>query len=196
MPAILPAVTTRPYHHGSLRQALLRAAAEAIAEKGVAALSLRELARRAGVSHAASSHHFGDKAGLLTALAAEGHDLLGDELAAAMEETGDFLEVGVAYVRFAIRHRSHFEVMFRPDLVRNDDPVLMAARARTSEALYGGVATVLDGSEGTDPGVAGIAAWSIVHGFASLWLNGALNDAVAADPEAAARSVAGLLFRR
>ena len=64
------------YHHGDLRRGLLRAAAEAIAENGVAAVSMRDLARRAGVSHAAPTHHFGDKSGLLTAFAAEGFDLL------------------------------------------------------------------------------------------------------------------------
>ncbi len=69
---------TRAYHHGDLRRALLAAALEAIEESGPAALSLRDLARRAGVSHAAPAHHFGDKAGLLTALAAEGFDLLAD----------------------------------------------------------------------------------------------------------------------
>ena len=91
---------TRGYHHGDLPRALLAAAAEAIAEFGPAALSLRDLARRAGVSHAAPTHHFGDKAGLLTALAVEGFDLL----AAAPTAAGDdLLDVGVAYVDFAVR---------------------------------------------------------------------------------------------
>ncbi|HEV7962299.1 MAG TPA: helix-turn-helix domain-containing protein, partial [Actinoplanes sp.] len=104
------------YHHGDLRRALLDAAAEVIEEQGPAALSLRDLARRAGVSHAAPTHHFGDKAGLLTALATEGYGLLVAELAEEWAATHSFLEQGVAYVRFAIRHRAHFEVMFRPDL--------------------------------------------------------------------------------
>ncbi len=80
--------TDRPYHHGDLRQAVLDAAVAAITEAGPAAVSLRELARRAGVSHAAPAHHFGDKAGLLTALAAEGYDLLADALHTAQKRSG------------------------------------------------------------------------------------------------------------
>ena len=97
----------RPYHHGQLRQAILAAAVDALAESGPARLSLRELARRAGVSHAAPAHHFGDKAGLLTAVAVQGYELLGDALGGAAA-TGDFAEVGVAYVLFAASHPGHF----------------------------------------------------------------------------------------
>jgi AcrR family transcriptional regulator len=184
---------TRTYHHGDLRRALLSAAVAVIAESGPAALSLRDLARRAGVSHAAPAHHFGDKPGLLTALAAEGYDLLADALEAAAR-TGLFLEVGVAYVRFAVEHRAHFEVMYRPELYRGDDPVLRAAVQRTNAALYGGVEALPSERAGADVQIAGVAAWSLVHGFATLWLNRALPPALGEDPEAAARAVAGLLF--
>jgi AcrR family transcriptional regulator len=109
--------------------------AQAITESGPTGVSLRDLARRAGVSHAAPAHHFGDKAGLLTALAAEGFDLLADTLSAAQQRTGQFLEVGVAYVGFAVEHRAHFEVMFRPDLYHADDPAVRAAEARADAAL-------------------------------------------------------------
>jgi AcrR family transcriptional regulator len=186
---------SRPYHHGDLRQAVLAAAVEAITEAGPAALSLRDLARRAGVSHAAPAHHFGDKAGLLTVLAAQGYDLLADALTAAQRRTGEFLEVGVAYVRFAIDHRAHFAVMYRPDLYHADDPAVVAARARTGEALRGGVDTLPDARTGPDTALAGVAAWSLVHGFATLWLNGALPRDLGEDPETAARDVARLLFR-
>ncbi len=175
-------------HHGDLRRALLDAAAEAIAENGPAALSLRDLARRAGVSHAAPTHHFGDKKGLLTALATEGFD----QLAAAPREsrtaTGSFLELGVTYVRFAATHRAHFEVMWRPDLCHEDDPALVAARDRSSDALYSGVADLPDGHGGTDVREAGLAAWSLAHGFATLWLSGSLPDMPEA-PDEAARAV-------
>ena len=79
----------RPYHHGHLRQAILAAAIDALTESGPARLSLRELARRAGVSHAAPAHHFGDKAGLLTAVAAQGYTLLADALTAALRTHRD-----------------------------------------------------------------------------------------------------------
>jgi AcrR family transcriptional regulator len=187
--------TARPYHHGNLRQAVLSAAVDAITEVGPAGVSLRDLARRAGVSHAAPAHHFGDKAGLLTALAAEGYGLLADALADAQVRTQDFLEVGVAYVRFAVDHRAHFEVMFRPDLYQPDDPAVRAARERASNALSGGIGSLPSGRAGTDARIAGVAAWSLVHGFATLWLNGALSPELGDDPETLARSVAAILFR-
>src|SRR5215212_8150840 len=165
-------MSDRPYHHGDLPRALTAAAVEPIGEVGPGALSLREVARRAGVSHAAPAHHFGDKAGLLSAVAAEGYDLLGAALAETWETTGDFREVGVAYVRFALSHRAHFEVVFRPELYRADDPVVVAARDRSSTLLYGPPAERTgDAASGVS---AAVAAWSLVHGFATLWLNGNL----------------------
>jgi AcrR family transcriptional regulator len=126
----------RPYHHGDLPRALLDAAIQAILEVGPAAVSLRDLARRTGVSHAAPTHHFGDKAGLLTAVAADGFGRLAATLRETYEATGSFLEVGVAYVGFAVTHRAHFEVMFRPELYRTDDPELVRARAAARALLY------------------------------------------------------------
>jgi AcrR family transcriptional regulator len=187
-------MTSRPYHHGDLRRELLRQAAGMIEEVGPAHVSLRELARRAGVSHAAPAHHFGDKAGLLTAIATEGYLLLADRLTEAMERTGDFLEVGVAYVDFAVGHRAHFEVMFRPDLYDADADDVRAARERSRAALYGGVRAVPGAAAGTDTSTAALAAWSIVHGFASLWITGALPPVLGQDAAAAARQVAGVLF--
>jgi AcrR family transcriptional regulator len=186
---------TRPYHHGDLRQAVLTAAIAVLGESGPTQLSLRDLARRAGVSHAAPAHHFGDKAGLLTAVAAQGYQLLADTLTAARQRSADFLEVGVAYVRFAVDHRAHFEVMFRPDLYRPDDPEVATARQRAADALYGGVRSVAATGRGPDIPLAGVAAWSLVHGFATLWLNHALPTTLGDDPETAARAVAAILFR-
>ncbi|MEO3817646.1 TetR/AcrR family transcriptional regulator [Plantactinospora sp. B24E8] len=186
----------RPYHHGDLRRTLLAAAAEAIDESGPSALSLRDLARRAGVSHAAPAHHFGDKAGLLTAFATEGFELLAQTLDRVREQTDSLLELGVGYVRFAVGHRAHFEVMFRPELFHPDDPELVAAQQRAGRALQAGVTTLPTAPEGTAAAQAGRAAWSIAHGFATLWLGGALPaDQVGPDPEAAAREVLRMLFR-
>lgn len=182
----------RAYHHGDLRRALLDALAEAVLEVGPAAVSLRDVARRAGVSHAAPAHHFGDKAGLLTAFAAEGHELLAAELAAAWRASGDFLEVGVAYVRFAVAHRAHFEVMFRPELLRRDDPVLREAGARSFAALAAGGEELPPGADGEG---AAIGAWAFVHGLATLWLGGNLPPQLD-DPEALTRRVAHALEAR
>lgn len=186
--------TPRPYHHGSLRTALVTGALEAIRDKGPSSVSLRDVARRTGVSHAAPAHHFVDKAGLFTAVATQGYELLADALESADREGGGLLELGVAYVRFAVDHREHFEVMFRSDLLHGDDPALAAASARAGAALTAGVQD-LPGEPTSDPGLAAAAAWSIVHGFATLWLSGALGEDFGEDPERAARAVAGVLFR-
>jgi len=172
----------RPYHHGNLRRALLDAALHEISERGPVAFSLRELARRAGVSHAAPAHHFGDKAGLLTAVAAEGYELLGDALGRALE-SGAFLDVGLAYIEFAVGHPAHFDVMFRPDLFRPDDPQLDAARRRTSALLYGPAGDAFP----AEARRAGIAGWAFAHGFAQLWRAGNLQHRLGDDPIAAAR---------
>lgn len=185
-------VQSRSYHHGDLYRALLAEAVAVIAESGPTGLSLRELARRVGVSHAAPAHHFGDKTGLLTALAAEGFEMLAERLGQAREVTGSFLEEGVAYVRFAIDHPAHFEVMFRPELHRLDDARLVAAKQAARDQLYPAAAE----AAGVDPSSrwAGLAAWSLVHGLATLWLNNALPAELGEDAEAVTRLVASHLF--
>jgi AcrR family transcriptional regulator len=179
--------SSRPYHHGNLRPALVSAAVEEIEESGPAAMSLRAVARRAGVTHAAATYHFGDRAGLFTAVAAEGYRLIAGALREAHETTGSFLEVGVAYVRFAVTHRAHFEVMYRPELYHRDDAELARARAAAAALLYG------SGLPDTESLTEGVAAWSIVHGLATLWLNGNLPPQLGDDPEQITRVVAARL---
>ena len=183
----------RPYHHGDLPRVLLDAATQAILEVGPAAVSLRDLARRAGVSHAAPTYHFGDKAGLLTAVAVDGFQRLAATLREAYQTTGSFLEVGVAYVRFAVTHRAHFEVMFRPELYRTDDPDLVRARDAARSLLYPPAAAVADSPDG-DAVRAAVAAWSLVHGLATLWLDQNLPPQLGDDPEQITREVAQYLF--
>ena len=189
-----PSKDARPYHHGDLPRALLDAAVEAIAEVGPAAVSLRDLARRTGVSHAAPAHHFGDKAGLLTAVAADGFRRLATTLRDTYQATGSFLEVGVAYVGFAVTHRAHFEVMFRPELYRTDDPELVRAREQARALLYPPAAEFTNSADGGDDVRAGLAAWSLVHGLATLWLNHNLPPELGDDPEQITREVAHYLF--
>jgi AcrR family transcriptional regulator len=174
----------RPYHHGDLRRALVAAAVAAIEEAGAAGMSVRDVARRAGVTHAAATYHFGDKAGLLAAVAAEGYELLAEALRLAREEERGFLEMGVAYVRFAIAHPAYFEVMYHPALYDPDDPAVQAAKAKTAELLYGSRDATVEQT------TLGVAAWSIVHGFVSLWLNGNVPPRLGDDVEEVARSVA------
>jgi AcrR family transcriptional regulator len=167
---------------------------EAIAEVGPTAVSLRDLARRTGVSHAAPAHHFGDKAGLLTAVATDGFRRLAATLRETYQATGSFLEVGVAYVGFAVTHRAHFEVMFRPELYHPDDPELTQAREQARALLYPPAAEVANSPDGRDEVRAGVAAWSLVHGLATLWLNQNLPPQLADDPEQITREVARYLF--
>jgi AcrR family transcriptional regulator len=184
----------RRYHHGDLPRALLDAAVQAILEVGPAAVSLRDLARRTGVSHAAPAHHFGDKAGLLTAVATDGFRRLATSLRETYQATGSFLEVGVAYVRFAVTHRAHFEVMFRPELYRTDDPELVQAREQARSLLYPPAAEATTSPDGHDDVQAAIAAWSLVHGLATLWLDHNLPPQLGDDPEQITRDVARYLF--
>lgn len=174
----------RPYHHGDLRPALLAAAVEAVELVGPTGLSFRDVARRAGVTHPAAAYHFGNKAGLLTALATQGFRMLGEALAEAQRTTESFLEVGIAYVRFATEHRGHFEVMYRPELYRRDDPDLVRAERATALLLYGSE------HPGRHQLSAGVAAWAFVHGIATLWLNGNLPPELGTNPEDITRLVA------
>ncbi|RMI38378.1 TetR/AcrR family transcriptional regulator [Streptomyces triticirhizae] len=164
----------RPYHHGDLRRALVAEALEVIASEGPNAVSLRALARRAGVSHAAPAHHFGDRAGLLTVIAVDGYRRLADEL----DRATDLRDLGGRYVAFALAHPAHFQVMFRPELLDGDDAELAAARAATRERLARGVAA----REAHEPEVGTLAAWSLAHGLATLLLTGNLPTLEGLDP--------------
>jgi AcrR family transcriptional regulator len=186
---------SRPYHHGALRVALLAAARDAIAESGPSGWSLRDVARRAGVSHAAPAHHFGDKTGLLTAIATDGYRALAAGQEAAWRETGNALELGVAYVRFALANAAAFQVMYRPHLLDSQDPDLVAAQVSATGPLFEAMEAVGGGDPSFDPASAAVAAWSLVHGFATLWLDGDLPVTLGTDPEAAVRLVAAHLFR-
>jgi AcrR family transcriptional regulator len=171
------------YHHGSLRAALLEAALDEIAVVGTSRLSLREVARRAGVSHAAPRHHFSDKGGLLTAIAAEGYRVLAEVTERAAATGRGLVDVGLAYVRFALDHPAFFAVMFRPDVYNPSDGVLAEARDDAAGVLLNAVAREF-GVDASDDVVrdGAIAAWAMTHGFATLWLNGNLD--FAGEPDA------------
>ncbi|MEV5463585.1 TetR-like C-terminal domain-containing protein, partial [Streptomyces cellulosae] len=140
----------------------------------------------------APAHHFKDRAGLLTAIAAEGFGLL----AAALREAADLKEAGVRYVRFAREHPAHFQVMFAPGLLRAGDLELATARALAGDALREAVTAVPSESRGSDARLAGVAAWSLAHGFATLLLGHNLDDPVGdQDPEEVFRELAVMLFR-
>jgi AcrR family transcriptional regulator len=178
----------RRYHHGALRPALLAAAEAVIAERGVDGFSLRETARRAGVSPAAPAHHFGDARGLLTALAAEAFRQFGDALEAA-DGAGSRIDrlraQGLAYVRFALDERAKFDLMWRYLLLDRDDPEYRAASSRAYSILDRAARGRPAGPGEQAEIPAAIAAWSIVHGFARLALDGAFGEEEGAAERAA-----------
>jgi AcrR family transcriptional regulator len=170
---------SRSYHHGALRPALIAAAEALIAERGLDRFSLRETARRAGVSAAAPAHHFGDVRGLLTAIAAQAFEDLAGALKAGDASAGTDRESrikaqGRAYVAFALDRPARFDLMWRKSLLNNADPHLTEAGDRAFEVLDGVVRREGAPSSGpTDPSLApSIAAWSMVHGFARLAIDG------------------------
>jgi AcrR family transcriptional regulator len=177
------------YHHGDLRRALIDGALDAIAEHGAANLSLRDVARRAGVSHAAPAHHFADKRGLLTAIAVEGFDGLAQATAAAA--AGGHIAGGLAWIAWALDHPAHYEVMFNPRLLRVDDPELVRARSAGAGVLFRSVRS--RGVGGRDLAPAALASMAWAHGFIGLWQTG--NLAGLGDPIDLARRSAEALGR-
>lgn len=174
----------RDYHHGDLRTALLDSVANIIRESGIGFVSIREVARRARVSHAAPAHHFRNKSGLLTAFAAQGFDRLADLMREAVSSSRaatppDVLEaMGRGYVRFALENPEHFGIMFRLELLDERDPDFV----RASDRAYGPLVATVERAarEGylrdVDPMAVAAAAWSLVHGLASLWLSGRMQQ--------------------
>lgn len=171
------------YHHGELRRALLDEATAVVEREGVAALSLRDLARRLGVSHAAPAHHFADKPALLVELARDGFE----RFTAAMEAAGaqgrdpvDRLRrIGEAYVHFAIEHPGRFRVMFGREI--SDLPSVPASLAEAGERSFGVVVAAVETvlarwPAGRRPPVEAVAftCWTIGHGAATLWIDGPL----------------------
>lgn len=186
----------RAYHHGALRQALIEAAEEVIAERGLDRFSLREAARRAGVSPAAPAHHFGDARGLLTAIATQAFLDLAEALKTADEAAGPDRESrikaqGMAYVSFALDRPARFDLMWRRSLLDNENERLGEAGRQAWEALdhaARGEGALRSGPR--DPALApSIAAWSMVHGFARLAIDGAFGP----EPDAAERAAQSLL---
>jgi AcrR family transcriptional regulator len=172
--------SSRPYHHGNLREALLEAALALIAEVGPAGFTLREVARRAGVSHNAPYRHFADKDALLAAVATQGfHELNAAMLeAAAREETelGKLKQSGFAYIAFAMRRPEHFSVMFDIPALKASSPECMQAGEEAFVTLVGFVESSWKERHQTigDPVQHALAAWSLVHGIAKLAIGGQL----------------------
>ncbi len=174
------------YHHGDLRQQLLAVAEKIILENGVDGFTLREAARRAGVSPAAPAHHFKDARGLLTAVALLGFRDFGEALAKADEAGGTdparrLHEQALAYVRFALEHPARFQLMFRHEKLDTTNEEFAAVAKQSYEVLERAIRAATGMPAGAELSQDGygflLANWSIVHGFAHLALGGELRDA-------------------
>jgi len=178
--------TQNRYHHGNLRETLLQAAEAELEEKGIEGLSLRSIAKRAGVSHAAPAHHFGDVNGLLTALAAAGFErfvaMQKRRQAGASDTPKDQLGgLGLGYIDFAMAHPALFRLIFsskRPDF---DDPDLCQAADAAFDLLVQNVGRVRDVDPYKDEAAMldVMASWAISHGLADLLNAGRLKSVLA-----------------
>ncbi|MBZ5607349.1 MAG: TetR/AcrR family transcriptional regulator [Acidobacteriia bacterium] len=172
-----------PYHHGNLKETLTESALRLIAELGPAGFTLREVARRAGVSHNAPYRHFEDKQDLLAALAADGFDRLTGSMQSALKPGSTPLErlnlAGRGYVAFALRWPQHFAVMFDTPLAHEQYPALAASGARAFDVLLGLVreCQAARAVQAGDPQQLALLAWSLVHGVAKLAIGGQLPSA-------------------
>ncbi|VIO76942.1 hypothetical protein CI1B_68190 [Bradyrhizobium ivorense] len=181
-----------PYHHGDLHEALLKAAEQVLERDGLPGLTLRAVAREAGVSHAAPTHHFGDLTGLVSELAAIGFRQFGVAMAAADASAATPSEKGVAsakaYVAYAEAHPGMYGLMFRSERLDYSRPSLHEA----SEASFAGLARGVGASRreqiskeslSLDQAAAIASAWSLVHGFTMLLLDGRLSKILKLLPE-------------
>ncbi|MEO1171094.1 MAG: TetR/AcrR family transcriptional regulator [Myxococcota bacterium] len=167
------------YHHGDLKNALLRAGEEELAEKGVEAFSLRSVAKRAGVSHGAPAYHFGDVPGLLTALAAMAYR----RFIATQEQfqarypadpKSQLAASGLGYIHFAESNPSLFRLIFASDRPNRSAPELSAAADAAFDKLLVDVAQLLERDPSEDPAAMSrvMSAWVVAHGIADLMLTG------------------------
>ncbi len=177
----------RAYHHGDLRRSLLDAALAIVAEGGLPALSLREAARRAGVSPAAPYHHFSDRDAMVAELVVEGFTgmraSMERELAIASEDRVDrFMASGRGYVNYAMAHPASFQIMFGAGRVCDISrfPAIVEASTPVAAILFEGVGGLfpLPGLDHLDVPRLGLFAWSLVHGISGLVLDGAVKPAM------------------
>jgi AcrR family transcriptional regulator len=169
----------RPYHHGDLRAALITAALSLIDEHGVKGLALSDAAHLVGVSVAAPYRHFKDKEALLAEIAAEGFAMFRDALARAAQSHPDdkvkrLVEMGVAYVDFALQHRSHFKVMWEGGIAKANYPEMRQTALQAYLLLEEAAKDLHPQAHPARQQALVRAAWSVVHGYAMLTLEGEL----------------------
>ena len=168
----------RSYHHGDLKTALVEAAASIVRTKGLDALTLREVARRTGVSAAAPYRHFPDRRALVAAVAERGFVRLGEAMIAGMQSAGGrggFKQVALAYVEFGLANPAEYRVMFGPEMADTRD---FPSLRETGRGVLGGVAETVSQLQNAgligpgDPWLMASALWSTLHGLVMLTLDG------------------------
>lgn len=198
----MPRGTYNAPYDGDLRRDLLDAAIRAVAQDGVAQLSLRAVARQVGVSHAAPKNHFPDKAALLTAISVEGFERLGQAMQAASQGASSAIDAmargGKAYIQFSITNPGYFRVMWRNELHDPADIALQRSGHAVFDALTASVmAAQAEGwGKGHDPKNLALVAWSSVHGVAQLYLDGPLGEMDPRSPELIAQGLVEVIVGR
>lgn len=192
------ATPPRPYHHGDLRAALINAALLLISKHGVKQLALSDAARLAGVSVAAPYRHFKDKQALLAEIAGEGFAMFRDALAQAAQSSQRnkvkrMVEMGVAYVEFALEHRSHFKVMWEGGISKTEYPQVGQTAHQAYLLLQQAALDLLPEAPDARQQALVCAAWTMVHGYATLTLEREL-EVVAADDRKLLRNALHLLL--
>ena len=177
----------RPYHHGDLRESLLEVAARWLDERGAATLTLRELAKAAGVSHAAPYHHFAGLEALLAGVSERAFARLADAMdaaaAAAPDGGGAMVAIAEAYVRTALAHPAQFRLMFGPTLAAKDAHPGLKAQAERAFGVLARAAEAYAPGEGLELALSG---WSLVHGLSHLLVDDAFSSLPLPSGEAAA----------
>jgi len=179
------------YHHGDLKRALVQAALELLRREGVSGLTLRGVARAAGVSSMAPYHHFADKTALVAAVAETGFDRLRDAMQGgantARSPAAKLQQTGVAAVVFAVENPELYRVMFSPDLADKTEHPSLAATAQAAFMVVADAVSQCEGRGATEPSqtrTTAVASWAMVHGLATLLIDGQLGED-ACDPRQA-----------
>ncbi|GAP12742.1 transcriptional regulator, TetR family [Longilinea arvoryzae] len=172
------------YHHGDLKNALIQAGIEILAEEGVGGLSLRKAARRAGVSHAAPYAHFADKQTLIAAIASDGHARIHERIEKVLADHPEdplrqLVGAAWAYVQFGLEAPAHYKITFSGAIQdEHGHPEFMEISQRNMQVLKAIVercraAGIMD-SGGMDAELQAVSLWGLIHGLVSLWIQGQL----------------------
>ena len=170
------------YHHGDLKNALIKAGIEILSKEGVSGLSLRKAARQAGVSHAAPYAHFADKQTLIAAIASDGHSKINERLEAALARYSEdplrqFVSVAWAYAQFGLESPAHYKITFsgvlqdehsHPEFVEFSQRNMQVLRIIIERCREAGILNTSD----TDAELQAVSLWGVIHGLVSLMIQG------------------------